>query len=417
MLKKITTLLKMIYISMLYTLIKLKLLKLNDNVWSSLHLLHNKNNNLKNVKKVAFIIHDSISFAHCLNVMLAMPQDSFDIILVDFKSVFKIRDLFSIFTHKNIKTSYTKFLETKKEAFDKLKREKNCQIKNINEVFGHRFYSVVVCAHNGLECTARLYSFKADKYGISFLGNHRSYFQFTIDICFASTRSRNEVFDSIFFSGNYSKSLCLNSLKKINNIHLFSYGSPRFEKNLTGEITSDKTTILWIPSHNKETSLNYFLEQMNFLGQYYKVIVKPHHWCFLENKNLKTIIARYENLKLKNDVDNHELFASSDYVFCDYGGSVFTAFYYDKNVLFLNAPKIKMFNSQSPEILLRKEIINFNSDCSGIEILNALKNNTIWENQKEIRASIRKRFFTITEEPASQKIARKLIEFLEDSQN
>lgn len=412
------TLLKIIYLRTIFFCVKIKLLKLNGRVWSSVHLLFNKdkNNNLENVKKVAFILHDSISFSHCLNVMLAMPRNSFDIILVDFKSIFMLRDLVSLFVHKNTKTSYKKFLEAKKEVLDELKREKNCKILKINEVLGRYVYSVVVCAHNGLECTGRIYSLKSDKYGIQFLGKHRSYFQFTIDIAFATTEKRNMVFDSIFFSGNYSKFLCFNSLRDTNRLQLFSFGSPRFERKILHPISfSDRKTILWLPSHNQETSLNYFLKQMNFLGEYYRVIAKPHYWCFKENKDLKGRIACCQNLELQENLDSHELITSADYVFCDYGGSVFTAIYYDKNILFLNAPKLKSFCFQNPEVLLRKEIINFDPYCTGDDILKALKDNTIWEKQKKIRQSIRERFFTITKEPASQKIASKLIEFLNEN--
>ena len=345
-----------------------------------------------------------------------MPRDSFDIILVDFKSIFMLRDLVSLFMRKNTKTSYEKFLESKKEVLHDLKREKNCKILKINEVLGHYFYSVAVCAHNGLECTGRLYSLKSDTYGMQFLGTHRSYFQFTIDVAFATTKKRNMAFDSIFFSGNYSKFLCLNSLRNTNSLQLFSFGSPRFERKILHPISvSNRKTILWLPSHNQETSLNYFLKQMNFLGEYYRVIVKPHHWCFKENKNLRKAIACCHNLKLQENLDSQELIASADYVFCDYGGSAFTAIYYDKNILFLNAPKLKSFYFQNPEVLLRKEIINFDPCCTGDDILKALKKDTIWEKQKKVRESIRKRFFTITKEPASQKIANKLIEFLNEN--
>ena len=154
---------------------------------------------------------------------------------------------------------------------------------------------------------------------------------------------------------------------------------------------------------------------MNFLGKQYKVIVKPHHHCFLENKNLKETITHYTNLKLQECVDNHELLTLADYIFCDYGGSVFTAIYHDKNILFLNAPKLKTFCLQNPEVLLRKEIINFDPCCTGDEILKALKNDAIWEEQKKVRKSIREQFFTITKEPASKKIANKLIEFLNEN--
>jgi hypothetical protein len=154
---------------------------------------------------------------------------------------------------------------------------------------------------------------------------------------------------------------------------------------------------------------------MNFLGEYYKVIVKPHHWCFKENKNLRRIITCFQNLELQESSDSYELIASADYVFCDYGGSAFTAIYYDKNILFLNAPKLKTFCFQNPEVLLREEIINFDPCCTEADILKALKDDTIWEKQKKVRQAIRERFFTITKEPASQKIANKLVEFLNEN--
>ena len=202
---------------------------------------------------------------------------------------------------------------------------------------------------------------------------------------------------------------------------VFYLGSPRFEKKLQIAVgnKNHKKTILWLPSHNKTTSCcKTYLNIINSLAHNsYNVILKPHHWCYRENKHLDQILSKYKNILVKKDCSITQLIPLADYVFCDYGGSVFSAIYYDKNVAFLNTKNQKYlmrpwpFGIDSPEIKLREEIINFNED-EGDKILAALKDDKIWEAQKRIRADIKKRFFTIGEEPASKRIANILLDIL-----
>lgn len=149
---------------------------------------------------------------------------------------------------------------------------------------------------------------------------------------------------------------------------------------------------------------------MDFLCKYFRVILKVHPDSFLEDNCLRGIILSHRGIELDEVSKASELFLEADFVFCDTGAVAFLAIYCDKNVLFLNASDDVAF--RYPEIQLREEIVNFDRNCSGEEISEALRNANIWEKQRVIRRRIKERFFAIQDEPASKKIARKLVEFL-----
>jgi hypothetical protein len=104
-----------------------------------------------------------------------------------------------------------------------------------------------------------------------------------------------------------------------------------------------------------------------------------------------------------NDVDNVELIPIADFVICDYGGSVFYAIHADKNSILLNTLKPELltgaFAPSVPSNIVRDRIVNFYPDEEE-KFFAALKDDSIWEKQKEVRTQIRAEFFTENPDPA-----------------
>lgn len=412
--------LKSIIVKIVSFFIKRNWLHLSPLVWSDIHHTYIESLDLKpknTVKKIAFFIHDTISLDHMYNIMEAMPKESFDIILANFKSSFTFKGLLHILylKHEDQKDLFW----NKKKVIDQieyLKSQTRCGVYRINDIYGEKKYALAVCAHNGLENSCHIYKQgQILEYGLNRFAYRNAYCQFTIDLQFAQSYERNRHFDLIFYSGKWNQSQCKSSDFN-NTLKTFCVGVPRLEKFIKNQKKEDYTeqkTIFWLPTHTKMSSLKYFLPLMNSIGKKYKVILKPHPHCFLEIKNLLKKIQLNTNIVIDDESSSEELLALADYVFCDYGGSVFTAIYCDKNVLLLNCPHYNTISKlgafKSPEFLLRSEIINFNVGEED-KILAALENETIWEKQKPLRATIKEQFFTVDEEPASKKIVKILMQ-------
>jgi hypothetical protein len=165
-------------------------------------------------------------------------------------------------------------------------------------------------------------------------------------------------------------------------------------------IKNGKKTILWLPSHTKTTSIYTFAPVLAKIQTEYNIIVKPHP-LLLDVK--KFMLGATPEIIVVNNVPNEKLFPAADFVICDYGGSVFLAVMADKNTLFFNVRNLKLPPAVSsddvPELVIRDRIVNFYPDEEK-KFFDALKDDAVWEAQKEIRAQIRKEFFTDNPDPA-----------------
>ena len=115
------------------------------------------------------------------------------------------------------------------------------------------------------------------------------------------------------------------------------------------------------------------------------------------------------------DRDSASLMPLADFVFCDYGGSPFTAIYYDKNVLLLNSRWrnwIQRVLGKSPEVLIRNEIVNFNATDSYEYFLRILNDDEMWKQQKHIRQRYREKYFSCSSEDAVKKICEFILKLL-----
>jgi hypothetical protein len=82
---------------------------------------------------------------------------------------------------------------------------------------------------------------------------------------------------------------------------------------------------------------------------------------------------------------------------------VFYAILADKNTILLNTPRPELltraFATSTPSNIIRDRIVNFYPDEEE-KFFAALKDDSIWEKQREIRRQIRAEFFTENPNPA-----------------
>ncbi|MDR0606235.1 MAG: hypothetical protein LBG80_18305, partial [Bacteroidales bacterium] len=381
--------------------------KLSDKYWSSYHLHHFILNDYKPrhfVNKVAFLISEKVTLKHMENIINNMPNDTFDLVVVNYIDL-GINNFVRCFLRRLVFLTNARRIKRKNnmsptEVMKKLNKKFN--LLTINEVFRKKLqYSQVVCVFP--ELAGLLGIGNGRKYGIEFLAKKLVRALFLIGAGnYIFNKKTNAIFDTILCSGEYQKERYETLGIKA---EVIASGSPRFDKeNKTVDkevffkhygLDTNKKTILWLPTHGRHIcSILEFLPIVKAIENDFNIIFSipfgPNgcygDFPFLDFK----IKLRVPTAIIVNNMESTELLGVGDYVFCDYGGSVFTAIYNDKNVLLLNAEDKyvhKLIGEDSPEVEIRKEIINFYRH-EGDKLISALKDKKIWEEQKAIRRRI-----------------------------
>lgn len=101
--------------------------------------------------------------------------------------------------------------------------------------------------------------------------------------------------------------------------------------------TDGRETILYMPTHDRWSTLKDYINVMAQLSDVYNVIIKPHPDCFIEHPEIFNDVSEnnFFHIIKENVADDWALFKICDYMFVDYGGSVFAAIYTRKKIVFL----------------------------------------------------------------------------------
>ena len=198
-----------------------------------------------------------------------------------------------------------------------------------------------------------------------------------------------------------------NSLERYQNTAIrVITGYPRLDDFFTNETVpfgifeslryNGKKTILWMPTHGEGNSLIYFYEIFLKLSDDFNLILKPHDNCFTDSET-SNIIKYLETSKkvfiYRSIGDDTILYRLADYIIADYGGTLFSCIYADKNTLLLHKHKRKSNYDLFPmETFLRTYIITV-SDVNADLIKRILMDDQIWSKQKLIRQALRNKFF------------------------
>jgi len=160
--------------------------------------------------------------------------------------------------------------------------------------------------------------------------------------------------------------------KKIVYLRYFYIGKKKFNFNLNFKdqgFDKKKKIIYWLPTFidtfgEKRKNIELWFPKLEFLNNFYNLIIRIHPKDILENSLLKKKLISHnfiidDNLNQKTG----QLIKSSHVIFCDYGGSIFSSIYLKKPIVLLNFLENSTFvqslkDLNSLDIKIRRQFIN-----------------------------------------------------------
>ena len=154
---------------------------------------------------------------------------------------------------------------------------------------------------------------------------------------------------------------------------------------------------------------------MKKLALDYNIIIRPHPLEIDKqydryNENVDKIVNNGDYI-LNNDPfqDMVELYHISDFVICDYGGTIFSALYMKQNILLLNHAMVYkdlgIYTSTSMDV--REDLLNINEDESH-KIKEYIEDNELWEKSRNKMEKVRSLYFGDHFSDSASKAAAKL---------
>ncbi len=183
------------------------------------------------------------------------------------------------------------------------------------------------------------------------------------------------VFDIFLCYGEFDKQLIQ---QKFNNKNNFIIGYPKYDisvdldetkKKIYREFDLDpqKKIIFWCPTYIEEKNeisenIKIWLRKISNLKKHFNIIIRPHPKNIVVDQDLKKTILN-EGLYLDGLTDRKliELYSSADLILLDYGASVMTSIYLEKNMALLELPSNfkfieKLEKNKSLDSEIRREI-------------------------------------------------------------
>lgn len=256
-------------------------------------------------------------------------------------------------------------------------------------------YPVFVSNHSMYEYNKRPINF--------ILGIKQVRFMYALGKAKHNFSSWNDDYDLILCFGPFQEQ----QLKKCCSATIFQMGYPRYDRYFSGNIDklevaidlgidTNKQTLVWVPTWKELSTIDHYADVMSSLSSKYNVIVKTHPLSVIEEIPRLRRLKKHNFTKIITDVyDNLDLYAIADWVVSDYGGTAFGAIYLDKPLLLLNISNAEddhLTGSDSPDILLRKSIVNVDVE-NRWSIMQLLLDESLWLEQKAHRKSLRQEHF------------------------
>lgn len=213
----------------------------------------------------------------------------------------------------------------------------------------------------------------------------------------------NKLYDLILCFGPFQAerlAYCENTLK-------LEVGYPRFDGFFNGEFDKatvlrefacipDRQTIVWLPTWGELASIRQYGQAISALSDEYNVVVKLHPLIDESDPGAATFLRQLPfTAVIDTPIDNVMCYVAADYLFCDYGGPMFGGIYVDKSILLLDLPGAvndPLVGTASADAELRAVLPHVSTPDTQI-IRRTLHNATLWEEQRRIRAQLRKIFF------------------------
>lgn len=318
------------------------------------------------IHKLAFLIHNTELINHYGSVWTQLPRGSFDIVLHNL----------------NVEENLHHFAKW------------DCQIVDSKQLLENKIrYQHLVSNHPISAYQTPL---------IKQLGVLNCRFMYAAGKSGWNLADWNRLYDVFLCYGPFHAS----KFNAIENAITMEMGYPRFDrfftekqdrKELYRRYNCDpaKKTIAWLPTWKELSSVGLFDKEISALTNEYNVIVKLHPLMPSSEPHRVEALQQYQFTHLITDEsDNLPLYQLADYMLFDYGGPPLAGIYTDKKMILLNVPdghKHRLTGKHSPDIAIRKEIINVNA--MDLAISKTLNNESIWQQQKKSRQTYRNLYF------------------------
>ena len=159
------------------------------------------------------------------------------------------------------------------------------------------------------------------------------------------------------------------------------------------KLNPKKKIIYWLPTHiinpnEEDENLKNWIDKINFLNKYYNIILKPHPKTIAINKKILMELERLDFIIDVNlDQKIGEKMKCADLILADYGAILFDTIYLKKKMILLNLRKGTKFEhdliyNESLDILLRKDVDNFETDKSEKDILTKIEKELVNNNDQ-----------------------------------
>jgi hypothetical protein len=388
------------------------------------------------IDKIAFYINEEYIFNHYYNIMMEMDNSSFDILISDkFKSQ-KYSELRRKLTNNSWSIKY----------ISEIRFSYKYKIMLSHIYFGGDMLqegtlvsrTIVICqmiinkVRRMIGCKDKLLI--NAQYTQKMLAIYNIRFMYGADAGGVKFGEFNYVYDIFFCHGPRDSEIIRNLFK----IPVFEMGYPRYDdyfKKIKDELycktlskkyfcNKNKKTILWICTVSEYFStIETYYSIILGLTETYNVIVRPHP---IEidpqydryKKNVFSLVSSGNFILSDNAFqDMTELYLISDYVVCDYGGSIFSALYMDKKIILINHKNVfkdlGIFSSTSMEV---RKYLPYLDENNVDTLIKCLSSNIFWQESKNKREIARKYYFGNSNGGSAPLVAKKLRALLETTQ-
>jgi CDP-glycerol glycerophosphotransferase (TagB/SpsB family) len=181
-----------------------------------------------------------------------------------------------------------------------------------------------------------------------------------------------------------------------------------------------KPTILWICTVSPFFStIEKYAELMYQFTEKFNVILRPHPMEIdpqydRYKKNVHDIVNSGRFI-ISNDPyqEMSDLYLIADFVFCDYGGSIFSALYVNKKIILMDHNHVRMdlevYGSTSMEV---REYLPTINKIKGCDIDRQILDSGFWNNGSENKKKARQKYFGNHEGNSANKAALRIMEII-----
>lgn len=203
----------------------------------------------------------------------------------------------------------------------------------------------------------------------------------------------NELYDVIMTMGPSQQK----ALSHFRRTTLLPMGWPRMDRYFTQDwdmttlqkdfaCDPQRKTIVWLPTWTEISSVSFYAQAMADLCGQYNVVVKLHPlYQKHDPEGVKALQSMGFNAVLAGSEDNVPLLRLADWIFADYGGSLFAAMYVGKPLLLLDVPDSSLhwtMGEESPDLLVRETLLHIDP-ASAHTIPQLLEDAQLWQQQQE----------------------------------